>query len=195
MKHTTGLVILSGGRSRRMGQQKEHLPFRGETFLARICRELSPFCAEKYLSVRAGQDYMYEGYETLYDLYDDIGPMGGICTALKRCTAPFLLAVACDMPFYGLTEAKRLAEAMEEEAHAGVDMLIPLADDREQMMAAIYGKACLPMMEEMIAEGDYRLRSLAARVRTAYLTEVNAPAYRNVNTPQEYEALSERPGG
>ena len=177
-----------------MGQQKEHLPFRGETFLARICRELSPFCAEKYLSVRAGQDYIYEGYLTLPDLHADIGPMGGIYTALKRCAAPALLAVACDMPFYGLAEAERMAKAMEQEAHAGTDILIPLADGREQMLAAVYGKACLPVMEEMIAEGDYRLRDLAARVKTRYLTADNARAYRNVNTMQEYAALSGQPG-
>ena len=195
MKHTIALVILSGGRSRRMGQQKELLSFQGETFLARICRELSPFCAEKYLSVHAGQDYTYEGYETLYDLVEDIGPMGGIYTALKRCEAPALLAVACDMPFYGLAQAKRIAEAMGKDAHAGTDILIPLADDREQMMAAIYGKACLPVMEEMIEAGDYRLKSLAAHVRTGYLKQDNALAYRNINTLQEYESLSERPDG
>ncbi|MBR0164326.1 MAG: molybdenum cofactor guanylyltransferase [Lachnospiraceae bacterium] len=182
MEHSVGLVILSGGRSRRMGQQKELLDFRGETFLARICRELSPFCAEKYLSVHAGQDYAFEGYETLYDLQEDIGPMGGICTALSRCDAEALLAVACDMPFYGLKQAYLTREAWDDDT----DILLPVADGREQMLSAVYAKRCLAVMEEMIAAGDYRLRTLTERVRTRRFSSPDAQPYRNINTMREY---------
>ena len=167
-----------------MGRGKENLIINGCTFLERICTELDSF-EEKYLSVNREQSVEIPDYIRVTDLYEDAGPLSGIYSALMRSNSEALLAVACDMPFYGMSQARLLLESYEGDA----DLVVPVSGNRLQMMAALYGKGCLPVMEEMLSRGQHRLRDLTDRVRVKRVRDEDERAYLNVNTPEAYEAL------
>ena len=69
-------VILAGGRSSRMGQDKAWLPIDGQPLLARqisLVRELDP--VELLISGRSGTDYRSLGCRVLTDGFPDAGPL------------------------------------------------------------------------------------------------------------------------
>ena len=185
MGERVGLVILSGGRSTRMGQDKAALPWGDETLLTRMGRILD-FFPERLLSVAPAQSHYLDGYTNVVDLVEGLGPIGGIYSALKYAASDALLAVSCDMPMYGATEAKEAVEAFLE---AGTDILLPIADGEPQMLAAVYSKGCLPMIEQMIADRIYKLRVLTELVPTRTLFVENALCYTGVNTREAYERM------
>ena len=82
--NTIGAVILAGGQSRRMGENKAFLTLREKTFLARISEQLSEV-QEVLLSVDSASKYAEESFAAIEDLHPGCGPIGGIYSALRAC--------------------------------------------------------------------------------------------------------------
>ncbi|MEQ1854155.1 MAG: molybdenum cofactor guanylyltransferase, partial [Chthoniobacteraceae bacterium] len=92
-------VLLAGGRSSRMGRDKPGLIFDGKPLwrhqLATL-RATQP--AELFISGAADGCYADAGIPVIPDDAPGLGPLGGIATALRRCTGEPLLVLAVDMP-------------------------------------------------------------------------------------------------
>lgn len=176
----TGICIMTGGRSSRMGEDKASIRFDGkETMLERTCRELSAF-GYRYISVNKEQNYSYEGFITVTDDYDEIGPMGGIVSVLKRTQARNVIFVACDMPFFCLKDAKEILANHGSEA-----VTVPVTGGRWQPLASLYSVSCLPALESAIDCGDYRMKNVIKKLDYREFVPSDEAAYANVNTPEE----------
>ena len=90
-------VILSGGKSSRMGTDKANLLIGEETFLEHIQKNLAG-AGEVLLSVETETDYPKNEIRHIADIYKECGPMAGIHAALCSCRYPLLFTAACDMP-------------------------------------------------------------------------------------------------
>ena len=77
-------IVLCGGRSRRMGQEKYRLSFAGETLLQRICRIVQPEVSRILIVAAADQQIPQSesNIEVLRDEIPDAGPLAGISQAL-----------------------------------------------------------------------------------------------------------------
>ena len=94
-------VILSGGKSLRMGEDKAFIKIEGMPIVERILpvtwrvyfRKSSslPIRKERYPSIRRVKVYD--------DLIPNLGALGGLYTAIARASFPYSFVVACDMPF------------------------------------------------------------------------------------------------
>ena len=78
-------VILAGGKSRRMGRDKQSIRLGGRTLLAHA----------KAASIGAG----WKPRVVATDRQPGLGPLGGIATALQQTNHSRVLFVSCDMPF------------------------------------------------------------------------------------------------
>ncbi len=183
-KKTIGTVILTGGRSSRMGMDKANLKIAGCTFIEKLASELF-FIEERLLSVNQAQKRHLPGFTNVVDEVDAIGPIGGICTALKHCKSDALLVVACDMPFFTKECAKELIVQFQEEPFRDVCVLITKRD--EQPLAAIYAKTALPVIEEQIRRNDYRMRNLLAVLDTKRFLWNRECEIININTLQDFK--------
>ena len=183
-------AVLAGGRSTRMGSPKENMIIEGDgrTFLNKICDEAdacSGDCiAERYLSIRRGQDLSREGYKAVEDTYDDIGPLGGLTAVLKTAAADGMDAVlilACDMIRYTENEIRRICDS-----YKGEDILWARTDGRDiQPLASIYSVKILDECLSQAGDGVYRLRDLDKRCkRTGFYDSADSPAYENRNDPR-----------
>lgn len=145
--------------------------------LDRICDEMSSFDC-RYLSLRKGQVVGRTDYQIVEDLYDDIGPIGAICSLLTISEADALLVLACDMPGYRREHALRMMQL-----YAGEDILIPETAGGYEPLAAIYSKKILPLIREKIAEHRYKVVSVldhAQNVRV--LTDQDEEPFKNINS-------------
>lgn len=119
------------------------------------------------------------GYEQfslplIEDEQPDIGPLGGIATALRHAARSDCLVVACDMPFLNV----RLLTYMAALPRPGYDVLVPLlpADLAGQGLSpvyqplhAIYRRTCQAPIANRIAAGERRATSFYPDVRVQTL--------------------------
>ncbi len=180
-----GVAVLAGGRSRRMGMPKSDIviPGDGRTLLDRICDEMS-FFDDRYLSLRKGQACSRHDYRRIDDLYEDIGPMGALCSLLSAAETDALLVLACDMPAYMKAHALRMLNSYQ-----GEDILIPRTAGGYEPLAAIYSRRMLPLIRKRIGEQCYRLVSLTEMTdRVREINEEDAGPFRNINEIKDLQA-------
>jgi len=176
--------ILAGGKNSRMNyKMKALLEYRGETFLERILKAMEGL--DRFLI--ANNRELFEGMElpVYSDIVKDIGPMGGIYTALKKSSSRECMIVGCDMPFIG-------RELIDEiTSYNEYDLVVPRIEGQLELLCAMYSKECIPVIEELIEKKKYKLTFILERVRVKYLdlTKGELENFVNINTPEEYEKL------
>jgi molybdenum cofactor guanylyltransferase len=91
-------LVLTGGKSVRMGIDKSELAYFGKPQRQHVYDMLSPLCRQVFVSVNEeGQAAL--NTPTLKDRFIGIGPMGGILTALQSNPDAAWLVLACDLPY------------------------------------------------------------------------------------------------
>ncbi|WP_178023289.1 molybdenum cofactor guanylyltransferase [uncultured Paenibacillus sp.] len=119
----TTAIILTGGRSSRMGTDKALLELGGLTVLERLIRELEPVASRIVIAAGDKAGYDRFGKEVVTDRFPGAGPLAGLHAGLESSATGWSLAVACDTPFAnrGLFRAllERAEAAEEAEGRAG----------------------------------------------------------------------------
>ncbi len=184
-------MILAGGKSSRMGgKHKGSLKIGKETFTQHLIKELSKEVEKVWISYGKDVHEIYAGCEIVTDYYKDCGPMGGLHAGLLSATSNYVFVAACDMPFLQAEFVELLKQYIAED----VDVVVPSADGRIHPLAAIYSKKILPVVEQHLKDGNYKLRSLLAELRVTYV-EIEDMAIKNmlqnINTIEEYHVLSD----
>lgn len=184
-----------GGKNSRMGGNiKGFLKINDVTFLEKIISGLEDF-SNVYLSVnkkfssqeiKAFEDM---GLTVIVDIYDDIGPMGGMYSSLKNCKEDYLFITACDMPYIN----KDLINELKANVKENTDVVLFSKNKLLYPLGAIYSKSLIPFMEELIVKGEYKPLKLIRNSNFIELplenTNLSDEAFRNINTPEEYYEL------
>ena len=157
-------VILAGGESKRMGQDKASLRFGHDTLLNQAIRHMQPLFETLVVSVREPREHLL--FPQLCDRGSDRGPMAGIATALERVDSQWVFALACDMPFI----STEMVVAMAGQ-RANQEVVVPCVDQVIQPLAAFYSKSCLPVMQAQMHEGRRSLQALIAKVNASIVSE------------------------
>ncbi len=184
-----GAAVLCGGKSRRMGRDKALLPLGDTTFLAHALETVRDF-PEVLLSAAQEGDYSDFGVPVVADGWPDTGPLGGICSVLTACRSEAMLCLSCDMPQVTGEFCHYLCGLLD-----GYDAVVPTtADGRVHPLCAVYHCRALPTLQEHLKRGDLRLQSALSDLQVLYVdvkeTTFTDKLLRNINTPQEYAALT-----
>lgn len=113
---TYGLV-LTGGKSSRMGEPKALMNYKGKPHAEYIHDVLVRFCDEVYLSVKEGQwaGTSLSDLPAIADIYE--GPIGGMLSAFEKHPEANWIVVACDLVHFNeKTVEKLLANASDKVA-------------------------------------------------------------------------------
>jgi len=180
-------VILAGGKSSRMGQDKAFLEMDGRPLLARQIELVrAGGAAEVFISGRDGVDYSAFGCRVLKDQLPYVGPLAGIERALSVAAYPLLLVLAVDLPAMPPDLLLRLAARCTETC--GV---IPQVNGRAEPLAAFYPGAAHALAKLLLDSRQFEARRFAnscVKSGLACPTEipaVDAPCFFNWNSPAE----------
>jgi len=185
-------VLLAGGKSRRMGEDKRYLVVGEQTLLERSLGVLRSMFHEVLVVIAQDSVPLDIDARVVRDLVPDCGSLGGIYTGLTQATSPYIFAVACDMPFLNQAVITHFTNRRDT-----ADIVMARLATRLHPMHALYGKGCLPAMEQMIVARQLKIQELVshASLRVQYVTEADLlsidPSWRsfhNVNTPEDLEA-------
>ncbi len=184
-------IILGGGRSSRLGQDKILMTVAGDHLLERTVRKLSEINDELILVLAQNQQnpvsQSFPKVKTAIDFQSGKGPLIGIYSGMKISNDNHCITVACDMPFLNI-ELLRYMTNMASE----FDAVIPLIRGEVEPLHAIYSKSCLKIIENMIENNDLKVRNLLNQVKVRYIEETEIrtfdPEYLswfNINTPDD----------
>ena len=185
-------ILLAGGKSRRMGEDKRHLVVGEQTLLERGLAVLHSIFQEVLVVIAQDSPPLGVDASVVRDLVPDCGSLGGLYSGLMQATTPWVFVVACDMPF--LNQAV-IAQFTSRRATA--DIVMAKLDARLHPMHALYGKQCLPVLEQMIGARQLKIQEMVSQLslRVRYVTEADLvtidPSWRsfyNVNTLADLEA-------
>ena len=185
-------VLLAGGKSLRMGEDKRYLVVGEQTLLERGLGVLQSMFQEVMVVIAQDSPPLDIAARVVRDLVPDCGSLGGIYTGLTQATTSWIFVAACDMPF--LNQAV-IAQFTSRRATA--DIVMARLATRLHPMHALYGKGCLPAMEQMILAQRLKIQNLVSHepLRVQYITEADLltidPSWRsfhNVNTSADLEA-------
>ncbi len=181
-------IILVGGKSRRFGSDKFFLKVKGNTIFKRTYTILKSVFVEEPVFV--GRLSLMPHYEFYPDLIPNIGPIGGLYTALKIFSCDYVFLVACDMPFI----KRELLLYMFNNLDYSKEVYIPkLSNGYIEPLFAFYSRRLLPKIEENIGKGMFKLSYLIEESKTQYLSpnEINKfdpefYTFLNINTKSDY---------
>jgi len=191
--------ILVGGQSSRMGSDKSELMFGARTGVEHITAALRGLTKQIRL-VGARDKTNSRGLESVPDIYERWGALGGIQAALSACQSEWALIVACDLPLVTTDFFTRLSQLARQSGAETFDAIVPIQpDERPQPLCAIYRRAsCSAVVKLLIDRGEHKPRALLASVRTRWVKFEELSDLRNaehfflnVNTPHDYELAKE----
>ncbi len=187
-------IILAGGKSSRMGRDKNLVEFNGEPLLAHAVRVLSELFGEVVVVTNQDVPFELNGAAVVYDEVPYQGPLGGISAGLKASSHENNFVIAVDMPFISTEVVAYLA------AYAGeADVVVPQTANGLEPLFAFYSKRSLLAIEEALVRGERKIISLFPQlnVRTVGHTEMAGlsgtdTAFLNVNTEGDLKDAQKR---
>lgn len=185
-------LVLTGGKSRRMGSDKALLLSAGQTQLAGTVALLERHLERVFVSVRADQASEAERskFPQIVDRLDDFGPMAGILSALQTHRNVAWLVVACDLPNVDDQTIKHLLAAHRVDTDFTAYM--SSHDQLPEPLCAIYPAGSLAIVEAFVADGLKCPRKMLIQSNTQLLAPLNAAALDNVNTPEDLALAATR---
>ncbi len=177
--------VLIGGASRRMGEPKHLIKIGGVTLLERTCRVLENSC-QKIVIAGSGQiPNSLDVYAQLPDAPEAEGPLAGLLSAMRWAPLASWLVAACDMPDIS-PEALQWLLGRRAPGRWAI-MGKPPGGGRVEPLCAYYDFRLRGHLERHARIGEFKLSALAAhpKTHTAEIPSHLAPAWRNVNTPNQ----------
>ena len=180
-------IILAGGNSLRMGENKAFLQIDGLPIISRIHTAFKDLFEE--VIIVTNEKELFKGFDSTIhtDLLPNKGALGGLYTGIFYSTFQYSFCVACDMPFIKRSLVKFLIENTN-----GEDAIVPRTSDGLQPLHAIYSKKCLHAIKTIMEQGKYRIIDFYNLVEVKIVDEMEflhldpqRESFVNVNTPEE----------
>ena len=179
-------LVLAGGRSSRMQQDKAALRYHDRTQLEWAMRLLEPHVQKAFVSVRPDQqdDPVRARFAKIVDTQDNLGPIAGIVAAQAQHPDVAWLVLACDLPFLDDDTLKTLLAARDPQHLATA--FRSSHDGLPEPLCAIYEPASRDAIVAYLATGKICPRKFLIKSNARLIDEPNPRALDNVNTPEEY---------
>lgn len=179
-------LVLAGGKSTRMQQDKGALQYHGADQRTHVRDLLQPFCQQVYVSCNAAQVEALAGkLPYLEDRFVNLGPKGGILTALQLHPNAAWLAVACDLPFLSAQTLQYLVEQRDP-----TKMATAFYDSEGRFpepLLTIWEPRSYGAMLQFLSMGYSCPRKVLINSDVKLLTIPDVKELRNVNDPDAYE--------
>ena len=184
IKNTNG-YILAGGKSSRMGTDKGLLLIEGKAMIEYVIEQMPPIF-DKLVIVSNNPEYEKFGLKVIPDLIKDIGPAGGIYTALNHSDSQLNFMVSCDMPFVTQEAIAFIVKNADENQ-------IVLLENQGKLepLFGVYSKECEEKWLQLIQQGKFKLQDMVLHFKVKTIPVENneifaASFFKNINTKEDF---------
>lgn len=183
-------LVLAGGMSVRMGQDKSIINWHGKEQRYYIADLLQQFCDEVYISCREEQQIeINPQYKTIADSVDGKGPVVGILSAQAQYPYVAWLVLACDLPLIDHVTIQHLLDNRDTTAIA-TTYKSPY-DGLPEPLITIWEPQSHTQLNSFKEQGYNCPRKMLINSHTHIIAPQNADALQNANTPEEAAQVRE----
>ncbi|MDQ7064056.1 MAG: molybdenum cofactor guanylyltransferase [candidate division KSB1 bacterium] len=183
--HTLSAAILAGGRSSRMGRNKALLQLNGRTLIEHVVQAASSVTDSVFLVTNQLDDFAFLKLPMYPDLIPNLGPIGGILTALHHSQTRHCLILACDLPFVtpdALAALVRRTRARERAVVLNVGR-------GPEPLCGIYPATALAEVQARIDSRELKLQTLLDHLDVDVIDwhQDRDRVLFNINTPDDFK--------
>lgn len=183
-------VVLAGGKSSRLGQDKTQVVFSGVSLLSRSVDLLKRHCSTVHIVGRLSENHGMN-VPSVLDAVPGRGPAGGIATALSMLGRSCLV-LSCDLPLMDDQTLRRLKSGWREKPDTALMTTFQQEETGYiEALVAVYEPEALPLLERAFAKGLYQLNRIltgSMRHHIPYPRSEATPFF-NVNHPADLSLL------
>ena len=180
-------LILAGGASRRMGQDKAFIQVEGVRLFDYVYGKCQELFSEIIIVTNQPQQFVDYHSSVVIDEIPGAGSLGGLYTGLKRASNYYSFCVACDMPFL---MPELITHLIEKRFHN--DVVIPRTKEGLEPLHALYSKQCIEPIKKCIERSSFKISDILPEVQVYYYEEEEIKkidptlmSFINANTKEE----------
>ena len=180
-------LVLAGGKSTRMGEDKGLISYHGKPQREYVFELLENVGIEPFLSYRPEQENQVS-LPTISDKFVGLGPFGAILSAFQSDPNAAWLVMACDLPFADKIAVNQLVSS-RNTSKIGTAFYNSETGFPDPLLTIYEPKAYATMLQ-FLTLGYSCPRKVLINSDTAIIQPTDSNILRNVNTPEERQALT-----
>ena len=194
-------IILCGGKSSRMGQDKGSMIIQDKPMIKHILTTLNHQITEavivlndseriaRYCEFINPEDYSYK-ITFAEDKIKNKGPMPGIMTGLGEINSDYALILPCDSPYVSSNYINTIFREIDNEHQA----IVPYHDPENKLktsepLHSIYNKNIIPEIEDLISNDVLHIKGLIEKIDAKFVLidnkKIEKKEFRNLNRPED----------
>ena len=190
-KPTLKGLVLTGGFSRRMGQDKSAINYHDQSQARYAYDLLAKSCDEVYLSVRDDLQVLpddCEGLPRLSDQIQDYGPASGIISALQKDRKAAWMVMGCDLPLVNEEAIQTLCN--KRNPHKYASTFISTSDGMPEPLLSIYEPKSLSRFFQYLAMNRNCPRKILLNSPVELISQGDHNWLDNINTPEDFTRIN-----
>lgn len=188
MKEFGTAIILAGGKSSRMGFDKQFLRIDKRRLMDSMINKLKKEFDEIIIVTNKPEHYIGLGHKITMDILKDKGPLGGIHAGLNISSSQYALVMACDMPNVNLDYIRYMKE------HVGEHGCTTKYGGWIEPFCSFYSKDIIKDIETYLETGKRSINHLLQKLNINYMGEdvarrfsPNWDMFLNLNTKDDLD--------
>lgn len=194
-------IILCGGQSRRMGQDKGSMIIQDKPMIKHILSTLNHHIDEaiivlndksrvdRYSEFINSNDYSYQ-ITFLEDKIKNKGPLPGIMTGLGKINSNYALVLPCDSPYV----SEKYIETIFSQIDVNYQAIVPYHDETNRLktsepLHSIYKKEIIADIEKLVNDNILHIKGLIEKIDTKFVLidnkKIEKKEFRNLNRPED----------
>lgn len=181
-------VVLAGGQSRRMQQDKGLMLFKQKPLVSYAIQAALTVTDEVKISANRHLDqYLQWDLPVIQDADAEFnGPLAGILAAMSATQRPMLLVLPCDSPLLTGQVAERLINGLTDQ----IDIAVAFDGERYHPVFLALKTKLRPSLQAYLDSGERRLQNwLFSQIYIAVDFSDQPELFTNLNTPEQLQAL------
>lgn len=175
-------VILSGGKSRRMGEDKSLLPFKEfNTLIQYQHNKLSKLFKTIYISSKTNK-FDFDA-QLLLDDSDIYSPMVALKSIFEQLEDEKIFIITVDTPFVKEETIKTLIENSKD-----YEIVIAKDKDKTHNLCGVFSKSALLKVQEYLQKDIHKIKCLLNDSNSKELLFEDEKQFLNLNTPEDYKS-------
>lgn len=183
-------LILTGGKSLRMGTDKSLLPYNGVSQRERAGQLFKTLNIPVYYSCREDQKVTFSDPDmVITDSFLDLGPMGGILSAFRSNPGVAWLSIASDMPLLSQATLEFLLRNRRSSAIATA--FLNGTTKSPEPLLTIWEPKSYQVLLNFLGQGISSPKEVLLNSDTHFIAVPDEMELKNVNHPEAYQEVSD----
>lgn len=174
-KFGTG-IILAGGKSSRMGFDKQFLEVNQKRLMNIVLEDLEEEFDELIIVTNKPEEYIGFNHKIITDKIVGMGPLSGIHAGLTESKSKYAFVIGCDMPNINIDYIRYMKESINSD---DVEACITKHKDGIEPLYGFYSKNITGKIEKYLLEDKRAIYRFLKTLKVNYIEEDKAKDYTN----------------